>query len=120
MLESSLNLLHGWRAATLAAGLAIFAVAAWLATGLSVNDAPERWMPANTVEAWHQFAEHFDYGDSIAVAAHFHHAVENVATELPSLLGAIRSAGAEVDDLRIEAPTLQAVFIHLTGRELRE
>ena len=46
--------------------------------------------------------------------------VENIAAELPALLAELNSAGAEVTDLHVEAPTLQAVFIHLTGRELRE
>jgi ABC-2 type transport system ATP-binding protein len=48
------------------------------------------------------------------------HAVDDVATELPRLLLLIKESGARVRDLHIEAPTLQAVFIHLTGRELRE
>ena len=49
-----------------------------------------------------------------------HHSVNNVAVELPALLTEIERAGGSVEDLRIEAPSLQAVFIHLTGRELRE
>jgi len=44
-------------------------------------------------------------------------AVADVARELPALLAA---AGGEIEDLRVEAPSLQAVFLHLTGRELRE
>jgi ABC-2 type transport system ATP-binding protein len=48
------------------------------------------------------------------------HSVDDLAVELPRLLAAIQEAGARVRDLHIEAPTLQAVFIHLTGRELRE
>ena len=46
--------------------------------------------------------------------------VEDVADEIPDLLTRIRDAGGRVADLQIAAPTLQAVFIHLTGRELRE
>jgi ABC-2 type transport system ATP-binding protein len=46
--------------------------------------------------------------------------VDDVATELPALLKEVEAAGGAVQDLHIEAPTLQAVFIHLTGRELRE
>jgi ABC-2 type transport system ATP-binding protein len=47
-------------------------------------------------------------------------AVENVAVELPRLLSALHAAGLAVVDVRIQAPSLQAVFLHLTGRELRE
>ncbi len=48
------------------------------------------------------------------------HSVQNVAAELPALLSVFDRDGRTVDDVRIEAPTLHAVFIHLTGRELRE
>jgi ABC-2 type transport system ATP-binding protein len=43
----------------------------------------------------------------------------DVATDLPPLLEGIRAAGATVDDVDVRGPSLQAVFIHLTGRELR-
>ena len=46
--------------------------------------------------------------------------VADVAAELPTLLGDVRNAGATVTDIHIDTPTLQAVFLHLTGRELRE
>ena len=46
--------------------------------------------------------------------------IEDVAGELPKLLEAIHEAGFKVEDVRVEAPSLHAVFIHLTGRELRE
>ncbi|MCI0365778.1 MAG: ABC transporter ATP-binding protein [Phycisphaerales bacterium] len=46
--------------------------------------------------------------------------VIDVASDLPAMLDRVRAAGARVNDLKIEAPSLQAVFIHLTGRELRE
>jgi ABC-2 type transport system ATP-binding protein len=44
----------------------------------------------------------------------------DVASELPPLLERIRAAGGAVDDVEVRGPSLQAVFIHLTGRELRE
>ena len=44
----------------------------------------------------------------------------DVAGELPLLLQRIRAAGGAVDDVEVRGPSLQAVFIHLTGRELRE
>jgi ABC-2 type transport system ATP-binding protein len=44
----------------------------------------------------------------------------DVALELPRLLDRIRGAGRSVEDVDVRGPSLQAVFIHLTGRELRE
>jgi ABC-2 type transport system ATP-binding protein len=46
--------------------------------------------------------------------------MRDVAAELPPLLERIRLSGATVDDVDVRGPSLQAVFIHLTGRELRE
>jgi ABC-2 type transport system ATP-binding protein len=46
--------------------------------------------------------------------------MRDVAAELPPLLDRIRLTGATVDDVDVRGPSLQAVFIHLTGRELRE
>jgi ABC-2 type transport system ATP-binding protein len=46
--------------------------------------------------------------------------VADVAAELPSLLERVRAAGAVVEDVGVQSPTLQNVFLHLTGRELRE
>jgi len=46
--------------------------------------------------------------------------VDDVAGELAGVLAEVAATGARVTDVRIEAPSLQAVFIHLTGRELRE
>src|SRR3954449_4781622 len=46
--------------------------------------------------------------------------MRDVAAELPPLLEGIRDAGRAVDDVDVRAPSLQAVFIHLTGKELRE
>ena len=46
--------------------------------------------------------------------------MRDVALELPPLLERIRRAGRSVDDVEVRGPSLQAVFIHLTGRELRE
>ena len=46
--------------------------------------------------------------------------MQDVAAELPPLLECVRAAGRAVDDVEVRGPSLQAVFIHLTGRELRE
>jgi ABC-2 type transport system ATP-binding protein len=44
----------------------------------------------------------------------------DVAAELPPLLERVRAAGCHVEDVGVQSPTLQHVFLHLTGRELRE
>jgi ABC-2 type transport system ATP-binding protein len=46
--------------------------------------------------------------------------MDDVAAELPLLLETVRRAGPSVEDVDVRGPSLQAVFIHLTGRELRE
>ncbi len=46
--------------------------------------------------------------------------MRDVAAELPPLLDRIRLAGRSVEDVDVRGPSLQSVFIHLTGRELRE
>ena len=46
--------------------------------------------------------------------------LDDVGAELPPLLDRIRLAGRLVDDVEVRGPSLQSVFIHLTGRELRE
>jgi ABC-2 type transport system ATP-binding protein len=46
--------------------------------------------------------------------------MRDVAADLPALLARVRDAGDVVDDVEVRGPSLQAVFIHLTGRELRE
>ncbi len=46
--------------------------------------------------------------------------VADVGAELPALLARVQAAGCRVGDVEVRAPSLQAVFIHLTGRDLRE
>jgi ABC-2 type transport system ATP-binding protein len=57
-----------------------------------------------------------DPADNRIVKARLH----DVGAELPPLLDRIRLAGRLVDDVEVRGPSLQSVFIHLTGRELRE
>ena len=45
---------------------------------------------------------------------------ENLAKDLPAILLEVESTGATIVDVQVQAPGLQSVFIHLTGRELRE
>ncbi|MCL4111405.1 UNVERIFIED_CONTAM: hypothetical protein GTU68_032313 [Idotea baltica] len=44
----------------------------------------------------------------------------NVATQLPQVVSQATEQGFDIDQLTLEAPSLQDVFLHLTGRELRE
>ena len=46
--------------------------------------------------------------------------VRDVAAELPALLQQAAAAGLVVRDVAVKGPSLHAVFLHLTGRELRE
>ena len=46
--------------------------------------------------------------------------VSDVARDLPALLTAVSAGGREIQDVEVRGPSLQSVFIHLTGRELRE
>jgi ABC-2 type transport system ATP-binding protein len=46
--------------------------------------------------------------------------VHDLGRELSTLLAEMARANVQVKDLSIESPTLQEVFLHLTGRELRE
>lgn len=46
--------------------------------------------------------------------------VTTIASDLSALLTRAVANGGSIVDVQVEAPTLQAVFIHLTGRELRD
>jgi ABC-2 type transport system ATP-binding protein len=46
--------------------------------------------------------------------------VENPAEQIREILGLFHSAGVPVRDLTLKSATLEQVFLHLTGRELRE
>ena len=46
--------------------------------------------------------------------------VRDVDAELAALLASVAASGCAVEDLEVRHPSLQSVFIHLTGRELRE
>jgi ABC-type multidrug transport system ATPase subunit len=46
--------------------------------------------------------------------------LDDVAAELPALLARVRDAGLVVRDLDVRSASLQAVFLELTGKELRE
>ena len=47
-------------------------------------------------------------------------AVEGASRKLPAILGAIAAAGGELQETSLSQPSLESLFIKLTGRELRE
>ncbi len=47
-------------------------------------------------------------------------AVRDVDADLAAVLARVAAAGRSVVDLEVRRPSLQSVFLHLTGRELRE
>ncbi len=46
--------------------------------------------------------------------------IDDVTRELPRLLGRLNMQKQQVDSVSLVKPTLHSVFLHLTGRELRE
>jgi ABC-2 type transport system ATP-binding protein len=46
--------------------------------------------------------------------------VRDVGRELPGMLERVRASGAQIEDLEVRRHGLHDVFIHLTGKELRE
>lgn len=46
--------------------------------------------------------------------------VENLVDELPDWFARVDQAGGTIDDLEVHSPDLHHVFLHLTGRELRD
>ena len=47
-------------------------------------------------------------------------AVEGASRKLPAILAAVESAGGELTETSLSQPSLESLFIKLTGRELRE
>lgn len=47
-------------------------------------------------------------------------ALEGASRRLPELFGALQSAGGEVRETTLTQPSLESLFIKLTGKELRE
>ncbi len=46
--------------------------------------------------------------------------MSDVATELPRVMETLQAASQRIDHVVLQGPTLQEVFLHLTGKELRE
>lgn len=55
-----------------------------------------------------------------ATTNQFSAVIDDVATELPLLLQRIQRVGGTILDLSVHRPNLHDVFLHLTGKELRE
>ena len=49
-----------------------------------------------------------------------HLVVDDARTALPNLLAAVAQAGAAVRSVEVAEPNLEAVFLHLTGKALRD
>lgn len=77
MLQRLLEWMARNRTVTLGAALALFVAAAASLPRLQLNDAPERWMPASSLDAWREFDRHFARGDNIGIAIHFHRPVRD-------------------------------------------
>jgi ABC-2 type transport system ATP-binding protein len=54
------------------------------------------------------------------VEGRIHLSVDNSEGLLPRIIAAAEAAGVSVKDLKVTDPTLESVFINLTGKELRE
>lgn len=46
--------------------------------------------------------------------------IQDVSRQLPVLLSRVRAASLPMENLSLRSPTLQHMFLHLTGKELRE
>ncbi|MCP3961794.1 MAG: ABC transporter ATP-binding protein [bacterium] len=85
-----------------------------IGSGRRVSVVLEGEPPAALLEAGLEAAGGDGTSETLAVR------VEDIGEELPELLARIKAEGGRITDVHVEVPTLQAVFIHLTGRELRE
>jgi ABC-2 type transport system ATP-binding protein len=70
------------------------------------------------LEPWKiQASPHGHRNDS---ACHLETRVHDVAGQIPGLLESVRVAGYGITNVEVRAPSLHDVFLHLTGRELRD
>ncbi len=72
--------------------------------------------PSQAVRQWVE-ANGGTCSDGTSMAAF---STSNAAGQLPSLLNGLQSVSAGVKDIALKSPTLESVFLKLTGRELRE
>jgi predicted RND superfamily exporter protein len=116
VLETLLNALHRHRAVTLVFGLLLALASVWGASHLSVNDSPERWMPASSVANWQRFANHFEYGDTVVVGVEFHEGVRDADIDF---LRALRKDLEQVPGI-VRVTDVSLVAQHLEGVPLTE
>jgi len=95
---------------TISAGTFAELVQQTIGAGRRVTLTLDGGVPASLRERGFQL----DNGDAIS------RQVTDIVRDLPAMLEEAKAAGAKIRDIQIEAPSLQAVFLHLTGRELRE
>ncbi|NIV31916.1 MAG: DUF4162 domain-containing protein, partial [Anaerolineae bacterium] len=67
----------------------------------------------------HQVSKAADLDDE-TIDGHFTLLVDDSNLILPHLLEAAVAAGVRVTSIEIQEPNLEAVFLHLTGRALRD
>ncbi|HEY0518562.1 MAG TPA: hypothetical protein VGC84_03635, partial [Ilumatobacteraceae bacterium] len=58
--------------------------------------------------------------DARIVEGRIHLSVDDSPGLLPRIIDAAEAAGSSVNDLSVTEPTLESVFINLTGKDLRE
>jgi ABC-2 type transport system ATP-binding protein len=79
---------------------------------LSATGDLEKAADALAARSWVRQAKALDGGIDLVV--------ENASTELPAILTDVAAAGAIVRSVEVAEPDLEAVFLHLTGRALRD
>ncbi|MBZ4665399.1 ABC transporter ATP-binding protein [Mahella sp.] len=63
----------------------------------------------------------FDYVENIMVTDNtVDILVHDAKTHLPDLISAVIGAGGDIASIKVEEPNLEGVFLHLTGRQLRD
>jgi len=125
VLESFLNLLLRYRQATLAVGLLLFAIGFWKVWNLSVNDAPEHWMPRSTIRNWERFAEYFEYGDTVVIGLEFREGVEgedirflrNLRRDLKKIPGIMRVTDLSIPAMWVERVPITEMLIAPKGHD---
>ncbi len=114
MLEFLLNRMHHRRTLTLILGLLAAIVIGGFSLTLTVNDSPERWFPASTVEAWDRFQEHYEYGDTLVLGVQYHRPVRDEdLTFLKEVRRELRAIEGikDVTDSSLVAETLERVSL---------
>jgi len=70
--------------------------------------------PSGAIKAWIETRS----GTCSEASATF--AIEDAAKQVPELLTGLTAQGAAVGELSVKSPTLESVFLKITGRELRD